>query len=285
MRPRPPVGRIAAIATMVVTFAACDASAPTGVTRPMDARASLITATTTPTLVSLYQQTATEGYVRLCFNGYTCADDFVVPVGETWTITDVALTGTGGGTAAVPTQVQFYRDAGGLPGALIQSFSVPPISSTPEPFPFFFNYFRALPAPLVLTAGTYWIGARDFGWAVVIPTGNTAATFNLGGGPWFRLPGEDFAFRLFTRQTPTTALEALQRSVAGLGLSRGITTSLDAKLEAALQALAADDSATACDALQALLNHVRAQRAKQIPAGDADAISATVTSIRDQIGC
>jgi len=282
---RPTAERIAAMAIMVVSLAACDASAPTAVTRPMGARASLITAATTPTLVPLYQQTATEAYQRLCFAGYTCADDFVVPIGETWTITDVALTGTGGGTAAVPTQVQFYRDAGGLPGTVILSFSVPPISSTPEPSPLIFNYFRALPAPLVLTAGTYWLGARDFGWAVVKPVVNNWATFNLGGEPWFRLPAEDLAFRLYTRQTPSSALEALQRSITGLGLSDGITKSLDAKLRAALLALASDDPATACDALQALLNHVRAQRAKHIPMGDADAITATVITIRGQIGC
>jgi hypothetical protein len=209
----------------------------------------------------------------------------VVPIGETWTVTDVALTGTGGGTDAAPTQVQFYRDAGGLPTTLLQSFSVPPISSTPTGQPFYFNFFRALPAPLVLTAGTYWIAVRDFGWAVVKPPVNNWASGKTGGEPWFRFPEEDFAFRLYTRQTPSGSIEALQLTVAGLGLNQGIANSLDAKLRAALLALASDDHGASCGALQALLNQVRAQREKQIPAGDADVIGAAVTAIRGQIGC
>jgi hypothetical protein len=285
MSPRPVAVRIALLPVVALALAACDASAPTSATRANDARASLLTAAATPILALLYQQTTTEGYVRLCFEGFTCADDFVVPIGETWTVTDVALTGTGGGNAAVPTQVQFYRDVGGLPGALLQSFSVPPTSVTPEVPPFISNYFRALPAPLVLTAGTYWIAARDFGWAVVKPPVNNWASGKFGADPWFRFPEEDFAFRLYTGQTPNGSIEALRLTVAGIGLPQGIANSVDAKLQAALLALASDDRETACDALQALLNHVRAQRTKHIPAGDADAINAAVTAVRSEIGC
>jgi hypothetical protein len=144
---------------------------------------------------------------------------------------------------------------------------------------------RALPTPMVLPAGTYWIGAREFFWAVVKPPVNNWASGKTGAEPWFRFPAEDFAFRLFTRQTPSSSIEALRLTVAGLGLNQGIANSLDAKLTAALLALASDDHEASCGALQALLNQVHAQRAKQIPAGDADATSAAVTAIRGQVGC
>jgi len=277
------VMRVAVVVFASLAVAACDPSAPASPTGIRDTRASLLTAAGTSVL--LYQQTATEGYVRLCFETFLCADDFVVPAGETWTVTDVALTGTGGGTDAVPTQVQFYRDAGGLPGTLLQSFSVVPDSSTPEGRPFFSHYFRALPTPLVLTAGTYWLAAHDFGWAVVKPPVNSWATGRSGTDPWFLFPAEDFAFRLYTRQAPNGSIEALQRAVDGLGLDQGITNSLNAKLRAALAALASDDQEAACGALEAVLNQVRALRAKKITDVNADMITGAVTAIRNQIGC
>lgn len=80
-------------------------------------------------------------------------------------------------------------------------------------------------------------------------------------------------------------IEELQDEVAGLGLPAGLANSLDGKLRAALDALAAGDTATACESLRAFVNEVRAQRGKKIPAADADALIAEVEAIMGGLGC
>lgn len=269
-------------ATALSALVACSdpPTTPTSPARTAGARVSQLIATTT-TPIPLYQQ-APAGVNRLCFAPFICADDFVVPSGERWTVSHVILDGARQ-SASVPLTVRFYADAGGLPGALLQSFSVEPITSTPDGG-FLTNYLLLLPTPVTLTSGTYWIATTDFIWRSGQPSVGRTATFTTGGA-WAQIPVEDFAFSLFTLRTPASSIEALQGTIAGLGLHHGTANSLDAKLRAALGALADNDEATACEALQDFLNHVRAQRGKKIPATDADAMSAEVTAIRNQLGC
>ena len=49
------------------------------------------------------------------------ADDFVVPSGQTWTITEVDVMGEYSGGPAASFNVYFYQDSGGLPGTLVAS--------------------------------------------------------------------------------------------------------------------------------------------------------------------
>jgi FIMAH domain-containing protein len=60
---------------------------------------------------------------------------------------------------------------------------------------------------------------------------------------------------------------------------------LDAKLEAALNAWQTGDSAGACSSLSAFLNEVRAQAGKKLTEAQAQQLTAAANDIRAQIGC
>lgn len=81
---------------------------------------------------------------------------------------------------------------------------------------------------------------------------------------------------------PTELLMDLAQDVIDLNLQQGISNSLDAKLDAAMQAL--DDinennDAAAINTLEAFINAVEAQRGNKIPEADADALIAAVQEI------
>ncbi len=79
------------------------------------------------------------------------ADDFVVPAGETWTITGALVRGTqDGATPATTADVKFFTDSGGAPGTEIPT----PGTATATDYPRM-NLTFAGPT---LTAGTYWFG-------------------------------------------------------------------------------------------------------------------------------
>jgi len=81
------------------------------------------------------------------------------------------------------------------------------------------------------------------------------------------------------------AIDELRERVASYGLPRGIARSLDAKLEAALNAWQAGDSAEACNSLSAFLNEVRAQTGHKLTDAQAQQLTAAANDIRAQIGC
>jgi hypothetical protein len=91
-----------------------------------------------------------------------------------------------------------------------------------------------------------------------------------------------------TRPSPpqvVQAIDELRERVASYGLPRGIARSLDAKLEAALNAWQAGDTAGACDSLAAFLNEVRAQAGKKLTEAQAQQLTAAANDIRAHIGC
>lgn len=81
--------------------------------------------------------------------------------------------------------------------------------------------------------------------------------------------------------TASEQLESLEDLVTGVGPGG----SLAAKVAGALAALEAGHIAAACGKLGALLNEVRAQAGKKIPASEADAIIAAVQRLRGMLGC
>jgi FIMAH domain-containing protein len=81
------------------------------------------------------------------------------------------------------------------------------------------------------------------------------------------------------------ALDDLRERVASYGLPRGTARSLDAKLEAALAAWQAGQSAAACGALSAFLNEVQAQAGNKLSEAQAQQLTAAASDIRAQIGC
>lgn len=73
--------------------------------------------------------------------------------------------------------------------------------------------------------------------------------------------------------------------IQSYNLDKGTENSLTAKLDAALKALEAGDTATACNSLDSLINHASAQSGKKLTTAQASEIIDTATRIRNAIGC
>jgi subtilisin-like proprotein convertase family protein len=156
---------------------------------------TVVTGTATP-LGVLYNQTGAQANgspsqvfepANTAFNSQS-ADDFTVPAGATWGITQMTFNGIGAGT---PTSVNvfIYANSGSnLPGAAVASYNNLTTYTQAGG-----NYTVNLPAALNLTAGTYWVSFQvnmsfatggqwfwgNYGAPVV---GNPYAWQNPGGG-------------------------------------------------------------------------------------------------------
>ena len=145
------------------------------------------------------------------------------------------------------------------------------------------NVFN-LPAP---TGGNYWSN-----WTspdVAPEDGFVDSPYTFPGGvdnlPWTEMDG--------WQQTPSEMMLDLADDVIALNLQRGISNSLDAKLNAALGALDdinANNDVAAINTLQAFINAVEAQRGNKITEADADALIAAAQEIiallsGDETGC
>jgi len=111
------------------------------------------------------------------------ADDFTVPAGVSWQLSEVDVAGTGSGTAA-PVNVYVYANNGTLPGA--QLFAQADIAATGFP-----NYVVPLSGAPKLPPGTYWLSVQQGGsfagngqwyWSNTDQHGNKAAWQNPVGG-------------------------------------------------------------------------------------------------------
>ncbi|NQV18877.1 MAG: carboxypeptidase regulatory-like domain-containing protein, partial [Armatimonadetes bacterium] len=82
------------------------------------------------------------------------ADEFVVPVGETWTIDQVVILGTGPTGPIVLANIRFYEDNAGVPGTMLFEYldvvSIPGADADLD---------CTIPAT-VFTEGTYWLGVQ-----------------------------------------------------------------------------------------------------------------------------
>jgi len=96
--------------------------------------------------------------------------------------------------------------------------------------------------------------------------------------------GQDRAFLL----TPAYAeqwIGSLIETVNSLDLKQGITTSLEAKLHAALNAAHANEKTTACNLMNAFINTVSAQSAKKITVDQANQLIAAAWQIKAALPC
>jgi hypothetical protein len=109
------------------------------------------------------------------------ADDFTVPGGQSWQLSQLDVLGVGG-DASPTVNVFIYTSAGTLPGAELFHQSV---TATSEP-----DYSAALTGTPSLMPGTYWISLQQAGthagtawyWRErSVQTGNPAAYRNPGG--------------------------------------------------------------------------------------------------------
>jgi hypothetical protein len=116
------------------------------------------------------------------------ADDFVVPAGAQWTITQVEVDGQyiGSGPASA-VNVFFFSDLGGTPGAIVEGRGGLPVVAGPGAG----DFVISLP-PVVLVPGTYWISIQalqdytpygQWGWTDRTVLSNNRAMFqNPGDG-------------------------------------------------------------------------------------------------------
>src|SRR5207253_2906051 len=122
------------------------------------------------------------------FDDFT-ADDFVVPGGQTWNISEVDVQGTYDGFTgpAVAFHVFFYQDSGGLPGTQVYAAMNQPYTSSNN-----IDFVINLSTAAVLSPGTYWVSVQarlDFNvggqwyWQDrTVQSNNGAAWENPGGG-------------------------------------------------------------------------------------------------------
>jgi hypothetical protein len=167
---------------------------------------------TDPTLRSYFDQPWTTGG-GVCI-GYTpcyAADDFEVPVGANWRVSHVSLTGLLKDGRSV--FLRFYKDNAGTPGTLVsEAAALTPISATRVPNSAFYSrYVVALPTPLALGAGKYWIGVRshdgtsdDFTYGFAGAGSGLTWTWKTETSPvWYAgNPGSHLSFGLYEDVTP-----------------------------------------------------------------------------------
>lgn len=116
------------------------------------------------------------------------ADDFVVPAGQVWNITEVDAIGESSEPPAPPESfhVFFYADSGTLPGTLVASRLANPFSG--------FGFFViTLTSSVTLTPGAYWMSvqAREnssssgyWFWDNRLLVSNSGAAWQNPGGGW-----------------------------------------------------------------------------------------------------
>jgi hypothetical protein len=123
---------------------------------------------------------------NVAFDSFT-ADDFVVPAGQTWQVTEVDVQGVyfNGPGPAASFNVFFYTDAATLPGTNVYTATGLAYSGNP-------NFVIPLTTSATLPPGTYWVSVQarmdftpfgEFGWTDRTVQSNAGAAWqNPNGG-------------------------------------------------------------------------------------------------------
>ena len=225
------------------------------------------------------------------------ANDFVVPERAVWSVSTIVLRGvqvTGNPDATL--SIAFRTNGVGQPGALIQRFTLAPVSKTVVDQTGQSDFRIDLPFPVTLGTGTYWLESQCIGFVIQCGlgpvVGQQAFTTLDGGVTWtpgfpnvVGPPADNLFALLGTADTPERRIADLRTTVASLGLDRGTQTKLDARLQLALVDLGAGDFAGACGAMRDFINLVNTKTSKKLTAGQAAALTDSATGIRTLIGC
>jgi hypothetical protein len=109
----------------------------------------------------LYNQNSETNYAYVNSQNYIsgdpadddqAVDDFIVPSGTTWKVTEVDVTGCCSGTSPITENVYFYRDNNGAPGKPARHGSFTNLSGTGNP-----SFAISLGKGVKLKAGHYWV--------------------------------------------------------------------------------------------------------------------------------
>jgi len=130
------------------------------------------------------------------------ADDFTVPKGSKWKVTELDAFGVyfNGSGPARDENVTFYKDAGGLPGTPVKSYTAAGTDS-------FGSFTIPIKKPAKLKAGTYWVSVQanldfsaggEWGWENQSTVEGTAAVWQN--------PGDGFGTGCTTWTTETTCI-------------------------------------------------------------------------------
>src|SRR6185503_9640873 len=118
----------------------------------------------------------------------------------------------------------------------------------------------------------------------LFPIGDTTVTVNAADASGN--PATPCSFKVHVKGAVEQINDLIGKVNDIAGTKSPNKTALIAKLQAALAALAKNDSATACARMQDFINLVKAQKDKKvIKASDADALTADGLRIRSVIGC
>ena len=145
---------------------------------------------------TLYSQNGTDSGIGIVSQNFEssfdiydarAADDFKVPSGHVWKVTEVDVTGVyfNGSGPAASENVTFYKNAKGLPGAVLHDYTG--VVGTDS-----FGSFKIKVPKTKLKAGTYWVSVQanmdfsaggEWGWEnQTTVVGKPAAWENPGDG-------------------------------------------------------------------------------------------------------
>lgn len=98
-------------------------------------------------------------------------------------------------------------------------------------------------------------------------------------------PGDIYAFTFPVPNSPEQQIDDLTDLIESLNLHSGTASSLITKLQNALTAIEAGDTATACDSLNSFISQCRAQSGKKLTADQATQLINSANQIKTAVGC
>ncbi len=118
------------------------------------------------------------------------ADDFTVPAGFKWKLTEVDVTGVyyNGAGPAASQHVTIYKNKGGKPSKVVADF--PAVTGTDNGLG---SFVMTLPSAVALKPGTYWVSVQvNMDFALGGQWGWEARTVTSGAAAKWQNPGDGF---------------------------------------------------------------------------------------------
>jgi hypothetical protein len=168
-------------------------------------------------LATLVDQTGTDSGIGITSQNFEAsfdqydnmgADDFTVPAGFVWKVTQVNASGVyyNGSGPASSVHVTFYKNDGGLPGAVVKDF--PAVVPTTDNFG---SFGIKLPSAVKLKKGKYWVSVQaNMDFAIGGQWGWNGSTVQNGAMAAWQNPGDGFATGCTTWTAESTCIPSGQ---------------------------------------------------------------------------